>query len=692
MLTYFLQVNLCWLIFYGLYYVLLSKETFFKLNRIYLIISLLCGLALPFFTERLSQMQEVSTMPIVEIAQPIAQSISIFQENIEMQMPSTEPSWNLWLILRGLYMVGIFYFLTQFVVALWRIFKLYKNGVKEKNKGFTLVNTEGVKTPFLFFKWIFINSKIAQTVDFQHIIMHEKAHVQQKHSFDIVGIEILRGLFWLSPMVHLYARSLRHVHEYLADAAVLQNTEKKQYGRLLINQTAAGSGLVLANHLNFSQLKKRIIMMTRNRSQRVALVKYTLAAPLFIVLIILFASPKNGLMAKTEVLSEKISNTVDKIERKIENSTQANKNIKPKPIIIKVDTVNKPQNNGFFDPRVRLAGKLEGIISEKTFHKLKFLDLVQPLYNPPMECNILSFQLIRVPFGSGLKQEVKNTGQQFNDETLKLIQQAGNGDTYSFVNIRGKYQVDVAARILSNAVFTIGENMEDLLGVYPSKITTDYKDKIPEPFPTLNGLRGSSIEIKKFKELNEMIPYEKNEFGYFKAIPKDLGEIESFTIRIKDEGEAIFCQGNQFNDAAKLLISNAKQGNTYHFDNIIFKMNSGAMLKWNLGEMYFSMKKVPVVEWSTGAEWFVKPLPPINIFREVPADAELLTCTINHYTNGELKPGEHVQFTGFTWSEEASQLFQKAQIGDVYEFANIKARRRGHTKIDDFASIRYKLN
>ena len=105
-MAYFLQVNLCWLMFYGLYYVLLSKETFFKLNRIYLIISLLCGLTIPFFTEKLSQMEEISTLPIMEIAQPIAQSISIFQENIETQMPSTETSWNLWLILRGIYIVG----------------------------------------------------------------------------------------------------------------------------------------------------------------------------------------------------------------------------------------------------------------------------------------------------------------------------------------------------------------------------------------------------------------------------------------------------------------------------------------------------------------------------------------------------------------------------------------------------------
>ena len=116
------------------------------------------------------------------------------------------------------------------------------------------------------------------------------------------------------------------------------------------------------------------------------------------------------------------------------------------------------------------------------------------------------------------------------------------------------------------------------------------------------------------------------------------------------------------------------------------------MLQWNLGEMFFHVKKDPVTEWSTRAIWFVKPLQPIYILKEVPADAELLTCTINRYINSELKSAEQVQFAGFTWSDEANNLFQKAQIGDTYEFAKLKVRRRGHTNIDDFASIRYKLN
>ena len=327
MLTYFLQVNLCWLMFYGLYWALLSRETFFKLNRLYLIISLLGGLIVPFATEYISQMEEVVTMPIVQMSQPMVQDFAIFQENIERNMVTTVETLHLWAILsEGLltervgYFVGVAWVLTRFLIGLFKIGILYRKGLKEKNNGFTLIHSEDLKTPFSFFKWIFIDKTLYDDAALGQILEHEKAHVHQKHSFDIVGIEILRGAFWLSPLVHLYARSLRNVHEYLADAAVLSQrdslgaiTEKKQYGRLLIHQSAKGSGLIIANHFNFSQLKKRIIMMTRNRSERKALVKYALVLPIFFILIVAFSFPDNTLMLQTEEVGRQIKNTVQKI-------------------------------------------------------------------------------------------------------------------------------------------------------------------------------------------------------------------------------------------------------------------------------------------------------------------------------------------------------------------------------------------
>ena len=401
MLTYFLQVNLCWLLFYGLYYALLSRETFFKLNRIYLIISLLCGLVIPL---SIVDMEVTRATPMVEIVQPVVVSYIEFQQNIESKMIQNEGAiWRIWTVLSWGYGVGVAFFMGIFCLGLARIFKLYFKGQKEPNLDFTLVNTEGVKTPFSFFTWIFTNKKIAQSIDFQQIIEHEKAHVTQKHSYDIVGLEILRGLFWVSPIVHLYARSLRNVHEYLADAAVLQNTEKKQYGRLLISQTAAGSGLAIANHFNFSQLKKRITMMTRNESQKRMLLKYLLSAPLFLLLVLLLTVPKSPLMANTEGVADKIKKSVEHIENQLVTNSKR--------------------------PEVFVKGSEEGWVLPENIAKITALEITEGY-------EIIGFKML-VQAGDGqIPTEIfKNKSGIFNEEILQRISKSQSNDYFHFVEI-----------------------------------------------------------------------------------------------------------------------------------------------------------------------------------------------------------------------------------------------------------------
>jgi hypothetical protein len=414
MLTYFLQVNLCWLLFYALYYVLLSKETFFTLNRIYLIISLLCGLLIPL---SISKVETLPPSQIVEMMQPIAVSMVEFQDNIEASIvEAQQETWSIWTILMGIYGLGMAFFLLKFGIGLYKVFQLYQRGEKHPQHRFTLINTEGVTTPFSFFKWIFINDTIAKNADFQHIIIHEKAHVVQKHSFDIVGLEILRGLFWVSPLVHSYARSLRHVHEYLADAAVLQNTEKKQYGRLLIHQTAAGSGLILANHFNFSQLKKRIVMMSRNLSQRVMLMKYFLAVPMFLLLIVAFTIPNSPLMSHTEGVSRELENTVNNVENGIKNNLQDidNQNIK---------------NDCLTETLVSLECEASGYWTAERLQNHTFL-------NVKKDHTLLSFQLIRYNKNHEIVGSVSNQGAVFNKEVLDMIAKAQLGDNYLFLDFK----------------------------------------------------------------------------------------------------------------------------------------------------------------------------------------------------------------------------------------------------------------
>ena len=94
---------------------------------------------------------------------------------------------------------------------------------------------------------------------------HELAHVRQKHSFDVLLLEILCIAFWWNPVVWFYKKSLREVHEFLADEAVLKTNNRKQYGQLLIKQSHFRMSIALGNHFTQSQLKNRIMMMTRIR-------------------------------------------------------------------------------------------------------------------------------------------------------------------------------------------------------------------------------------------------------------------------------------------------------------------------------------------------------------------------------------------------------------------------------------------
>jgi BlaR1 peptidase M56/Gram-negative bacterial TonB protein C-terminal len=285
MLTYLLQVNLCWGLFYGLYYALLSRETFFKLNRIYLIISLLCGLVIPLSSAFFSVKEDSSTVILLE---PFVVSANLLQQRL-----AQAETWSMWRVLTILYGIGGLVLGIHFMVGLLRILSIYRSGEKTNLSDFILVITvdegnpdtggKGVFNPFSFFRWVFFNPTAIQKDDFQQIILHEKAHVIQKHSYDVVFLELLKIAFWWSPLIWFYKKSLINVHEYLADEAVLETTTPPQYGRLLLRQMQVNVQPALANNF-ISQLKKRIIMMSKNRSSKKAMLKYALFLPIFITI------------------------------------------------------------------------------------------------------------------------------------------------------------------------------------------------------------------------------------------------------------------------------------------------------------------------------------------------------------------------------------------------------------------------
>ncbi len=585
MLTYFLQVNVCWLLFYGLYYALLSRETFFKLNRIYLIISLLCGLIIPTI---LSKIDTPIAQPLIEAVQPITVSFAEMQKAISFQTVETQTTtWDIWTILMKLYFMGVAFFLLKFCWGLLTIFKLYRGGQKERKAAFSLIYTEGVKTPFSFFNWVFVNQKTIENADYQQIILHEKAHVQQRHSLDIVGLEILRGLFWLSPLVHLYARSMRHVHEYLADAAVLQNTEKKQYGRLLVSQTVAGRSLILANHLNFSQLKKRIIMMSRNPSQRVALVKYTFAAPVFLLIVALLASPKTKILANTEGVSRGLEKVINSVATTVNNTPNSQNTVSESlNLDILSDSTRKPPfdvlKNPIPDPMPRFSGMAKGTINRENFIKQTMMSLIQPIYSHTVFCSIQSFQVFRTPFGKENYQVGNNTGDKLNENVLPIIQAAQNGDIYQFKNIKVRCPGDAVARNLDDLFFIIDDNPNAF--VEPKLINDD------KPFLCLavnsgKSYTGGRIE-SNFLKVNSGLIFKNNEKKLFHVAQYHIYTISKTGVVSKE----VLNIGPGIYGEAEALIQNAEIDDNVYFKNVLVRKSGETELQ-NWGTLQFTLIK-----------------------------------------------------------------------------------------------------
>lgn len=290
MIPYILQITFCWAAFYALYAGLLSRATFFNHNRAYLLGSLVLGLILP-----LAGWQLWLPAGQPELLTVTLQPITIGMENLEVVVMATaaEPGLGWWEALLAVYWLGVGIAGLRFAYGLRKLWRLHRGSERRKQDGYTLVFTEEWHAPFSFFNTLFWSRQMPYPPeDEKKIIRHERAHMRGWHSLDVLLVELLGIVFWLSPMIYLYSRSLRVVHEYLADAAVLRTTKKKkQYGHLLLSQSQSGHPIVLANHFINSQLKKRILMMTKTKSKRHILTRYLLALPLLFVLALAFARP-----------------------------------------------------------------------------------------------------------------------------------------------------------------------------------------------------------------------------------------------------------------------------------------------------------------------------------------------------------------------------------------------------------------
>lgn len=282
-LEYLLKSGISLLVFYLFFWFLNRKSTHFMLNRIVLLFGLISSLILPFIHINLNP-------EVIPAGIPVS---SIDFSKLVTQTKASQPGWGMQEIILLIYSSGIVITLARLVYQAIRIRQLYKTSARETINELTLVCTDKPITPFVFFKKIFIHKTADDLRGIEQILAHEKSHITQLHYVDLLVVELISVIQWFNPVVWLYEAALKEVHEYLADETVLkQGFKKGEYQVLLINQAVGGPIFTISHHFNKSLIKKRILMMTKIKTPRLAQLNVLVLLPLTACLLMAFSNPE----------------------------------------------------------------------------------------------------------------------------------------------------------------------------------------------------------------------------------------------------------------------------------------------------------------------------------------------------------------------------------------------------------------
>ena len=285
--VYILKTSVCLAVFYLFYRLLLSKETFHRFNRLALLGVLLLSCLVPLI--------EVSTQEASEMSQPFMalEEIFLMVESAPVVEETSAPfPWRALLLL--VYLLGILFFLGRHLWSLGRMLRLLRASRKESlEDGITLfVHDAKEVAPFSWMKSIAI-SKYDLEESGDAVLTHERAHIRNHHSWDLLLAEGCIFFQWFNPAAWLLKQELQTVHEYEADEWVIENGIDAKTYQLLIIKKAVGARLYsIANSFNHSSLKKRITMMIKKKSNPWARLKYLYVLPLAAVAVAAFARPE----------------------------------------------------------------------------------------------------------------------------------------------------------------------------------------------------------------------------------------------------------------------------------------------------------------------------------------------------------------------------------------------------------------
>ena len=273
-LTYDLKVAVLIAVFYMFYRLLLARETFHRVNRIVLLLTALASFILPLCV---ITMHRTVVMPMAQI------DVELGSAAVATDLQSGAGVYqDLQSAIIILFIIGVVATLVHTLWSLFRIVNLIKHSEQHPQEDGTIVCVTGNAelSPFSWMHYIVMNRSDYEVRD-DAILAHERGHIRQRHSWDLLFVDTLTALQWFNPAIWMLRSDLRAIHEYEADGAVLsQGINARQYQYLLITKAAGIGGYSLVNGISHSTLKNRISMMTNKTSKSSHLLKLLALLPI----------------------------------------------------------------------------------------------------------------------------------------------------------------------------------------------------------------------------------------------------------------------------------------------------------------------------------------------------------------------------------------------------------------------------
>ena len=288
MVLYLLKSTACLTIFFLFYKGLLENASMHRFKRFYLLGCLVLSFLIPTFV-----FVEYVNVPVVETLQT---SLPSAESNPVISRPTKPTSdWdtlNLPLLAWSIYGLGFTLFAIRFGKNLVDIVHRIRRNQKIKEPSHIKVLIQEKLPPHTFLKYIFLEQKKFQSnVLAPEVLLHEETHAKQKHTYDILFVELVQLLFWFNPLIYLFKHSIKLNHEFLADEAVLRRLDSpKNYQNTLLSYLSAASqskyqSITMASAIHYSSIKKRFTIMRKQTSKKAKLIRIFLILPLVSLLL-----------------------------------------------------------------------------------------------------------------------------------------------------------------------------------------------------------------------------------------------------------------------------------------------------------------------------------------------------------------------------------------------------------------------